>query len=468
MDYNKMPTNSFDNFFLSWTPDRSKLVRPCYLSLANALESDIISGKLAAGTPLPPQRELADFLDLNFTTVTRAYNLCREKGLIYGVVGKGTFVSPRSGGVPGKSNAPLHPVELGIVTGFSHLRTPVIEATESVLKKGYIEELYSYAEPAGHLHQRAAGAHWMSRMDVQTDSEHTAIFSGAQNVISAALLSLFRLGDKLAVDEYTYPNLIGTAKLSHIQLVPVPGDAGGMIPEALRALCKKTRIAGLFLMPNCANPTTCTLSEKRKDELAEIILSHKLTLIEDDNTGTPLPGSTNYRSMFSRLPEQTIYVCNSTMALCSGLRVAFAAFPELFRTRLLNALFHLNIKTSSLDAEIMTELILSGRAGKILEQKSALAIERNRLFDTIFPNQLPPGAPAAFFRWLPLPKLKLNSMELEGELLRRNVSVYHARRFTVNRIPGDFLRFAISTPHSLEELQKGLETVRSFLEENAL
>jgi len=22
MDYNKMPTNSFDNFYLSWTPER--------------------------------------------------------------------------------------------------------------------------------------------------------------------------------------------------------------------------------------------------------------------------------------------------------------------------------------------------------------------------------------------------------------------------------------------------------------
>ena len=469
MDYNKMPTNSFDNFFLSWAPDRKKLVRPYYLSLANALESDIISGKLASGTRLPPQRELADFLDLNFTTVTQAYNLCREKNLIYGVVGRGTFVAPLHGRpLPGKAQASEQLIELGLVTGFAHLKTPVIEATERVLQKGYIEELYSYTEPAGHLHQRAAGAHWMERMDVQTDSEHTAIFSGAQNAISAALLSLFRLGDKLAVDEYTYANLIGAAKLSHIQLLPVRGDACGMLPEELASLCRKSRVAGVFLMPNCANPTTCTLSEKRKDELADIILSHRLTLIEDDNTGTPLPAAPDYHSMFTRLPEQTIYICNSTMALCSGLRVAFAAFPEKSRTRLLNALFHLNIKTSSLDAEIMTELILSGKAGKILEQKCELAIERNRLYDSVFQNQLPPGSPAAFFRWLPLPPLRLNGMELERELLQRNVSVHHAGRFTVSRNPGAFLRFAISSPPTLEQLQTGLETVKRFIEENTI
>ena len=228
MDYNKMPTNSFDNFFLSWTPDRTNLSRPFYLSLANALESDIVSGKLAAGTRLPPQRELADFLDLNFTTVTQAYNLCREKQLIYGVVGRGTFVSPLPGNVlPGRQNSGEY-IELGLVTGFDHLRTPVIEATRSVLQKGYIEELYSYTEAAGHLHQRVAGAHWMKQMDVHTDSEHIAIFSGAQNIISATLLSLFKIGDKIAVDEYTYSNLLGMARLSHIRLIPVCGDDCGI------------------------------------------------------------------------------------------------------------------------------------------------------------------------------------------------------------------------------------------------
>ena len=168
MDYNKMPTNSFDHFYLSWTPDKSKIKRPYYLSLANALEADIVSGKLASGTKLPPQRELADYLDLNFTTVTCAYNLCRERKLIYGVTGKGTFVSP----LPGKEivQQALHSpqiIELGLLKGFDQIKTPIIEASKNVLKKGYIEELYSYTEAAGHLHQRAAGAHWMTQMDTR-------------------------------------------------------------------------------------------------------------------------------------------------------------------------------------------------------------------------------------------------------------------------------------------------------------
>ncbi len=468
MDYNKMPINTFNKFQISWMPDRSQLKRPYYLTLANALEADIVSGRLTAGTQLPPQRELADFLDLNFTTVTQAYNLCRERNLIYGVIGKGTFVAPQPGKNLLRSAVPdRNIIELGLVKGFDKIKTPIIEASESVLKKGYIEELYSYNEVAGHMHQRAAGAHFMRQMDVCTDSEHTAIFSGAQNIISAALLSLFRVGDIIAVDEFTYSNLIGLARLSHIRLLPVAGDGNGMHPDALEKACRLENLRGVFLMPNCANPTTLTIPEKRKDELSAVIAGHNLILIEDDNTGIPQTGVADYHSMFSRLPEQTIYICNSTMALCNGLRVAFAAFPESLKIPLLNALFHLNIKTSSLDAEIMTELILSGKAAKLLEQKAVLAKERNQVFDRIFPEAATPGTPAAFFRWLPIPRLPLDEMAIERQLRQQGVNVHCSYRFTAMRNPNSFMRIAVSSPENTDDLTRGCQIIREFLKANS-
>ena len=219
-------------------------------------------------------------------------------------------------------------------------------------------------------------------------------------------------------------------------------------------------------MPNCANPTTCTIPEERKDELASIIARHRLILIEDDNTGIPEIAGPGYHSMFSRLPEQTIYICNATMALCNGLRVAFAAFSDVFRERLLNALFHLNIKTSSLDAEIMTELLLSGKAAKLLEQKALLAKERNRIFDRFFPEAVIPGTDAAFFRWLPLPKLSMDEMAAERQLLKLNVRVFFSYRFTVIRNARSFMRIAVSSPRSSAELEKGCTVIRDFISSN--
>jgi len=76
---------------MSWKPNRQSLKRPVYLSLASLLEHDIAAGLMAPETKLPPQRELGDYLDINFTTITQAYKLCELRGLIYAITGNGTL-----------------------------------------------------------------------------------------------------------------------------------------------------------------------------------------------------------------------------------------------------------------------------------------------------------------------------------------------------------------------------------------
>ena len=94
-----MPVNSFDSYPLTWKPDKQNVTHPYYQWLARDLEKSIRQGLLKEGTQLPPQREIADYLDVNYTTITRAYDICKKKGLIYGTIGKGTFVAPHSSGV---------------------------------------------------------------------------------------------------------------------------------------------------------------------------------------------------------------------------------------------------------------------------------------------------------------------------------------------------------------------------------
>ena len=95
-----MPVNSFDDYPMSFKPKKEDIKVPMYLSLAKELENQIISGKLKADVLLPPQRELADFLDINLGTVTRAYKICqlREKGIK--VLGSSRF---SAGGLSEKS-----------------------------------------------------------------------------------------------------------------------------------------------------------------------------------------------------------------------------------------------------------------------------------------------------------------------------------------------------------------------------
>ncbi|RBP30144.1 regulatory GntR family protein [Bacillus mycoides] len=135
---------------MSWKPDKNLLKRPFYSSIAILLEHDIINGLLAPGTKLPPQRELEDFLDLNFTTITRAYKICEVK---------------------------------------------------------------NYNDSTGLPHQKMAGLNWMSSFGINVTQEHIAIVSGAQNTLAITLTALFKPGNRIATDLYTYSNFIELAKM---------------------------------------------------------------------------------------------------------------------------------------------------------------------------------------------------------------------------------------------------------------
>ena len=88
-----MPVNSFENYPMSWKPDLSNTKPPIYLALVRQLEDDIKAGILKPGTKLPPQRELADYLDINLSTVSRAFKICEQKGLLSASVGNGTYIA---------------------------------------------------------------------------------------------------------------------------------------------------------------------------------------------------------------------------------------------------------------------------------------------------------------------------------------------------------------------------------------
>ncbi|OZG60465.1 GntR family transcriptional regulator [Bifidobacterium myosotis] len=92
---------------------------PLYRQLAAELRERIVSGALAEGYRLPPERELAGQLEVNRTTVLQAYQQLKDEGLIASKVGKGTFVLPvlpvlpvKPAVAPARSDTPTSPSEV--------------------------------------------------------------------------------------------------------------------------------------------------------------------------------------------------------------------------------------------------------------------------------------------------------------------------------------------------------------------
>jgi DNA-binding transcriptional regulator YhcF (GntR family) len=74
---------------------------PLYRQLFEKLKDHIQAGRLSKGERLPATRELAGMLGLNRATVSAAYELLENEGLMKGHVGRGSFVGGRPVVFPG-------------------------------------------------------------------------------------------------------------------------------------------------------------------------------------------------------------------------------------------------------------------------------------------------------------------------------------------------------------------------------
>lgn len=90
---------------------------PLYEQIVDQIKTQILTGELLQGTPLPSIRSLAKDLQVSIITTKRAYEELESMGLIDTMVGKGTFVSAKPIGQV-KEAAILHLEEkiAGIIT----------------------------------------------------------------------------------------------------------------------------------------------------------------------------------------------------------------------------------------------------------------------------------------------------------------------------------------------------------------
>ncbi len=65
---------------------------PLYLQIVEQVRQQVVAGELKPGDQLPTVRALASDLRINFNTVSRAYRLLDEAGIISTQQGRGTFI----------------------------------------------------------------------------------------------------------------------------------------------------------------------------------------------------------------------------------------------------------------------------------------------------------------------------------------------------------------------------------------
>lgn len=461
-----MPINSFDDYPMSWKPDIEKCMGPLYKTIAQQLENDVREGVLTPGTRLPPQRELADFLDINVSTVSRAFKLCEQKGIICSTVGNGTFVASDAAADPfllsEKNLSDI--IEMGPVFPSKNSNGIIAAQMEKMIAKPDFPELFQYGRINGTLWQKDTAAKLIRRAGYDVKSSQVLLANGAQNAIIAVLAGLFRAGDVIGTCEFTYPGIKTAANMLGIRLYPIPScDDEEITAENLLYACKNGNIKGVYIIPDMHNPTTHTLSETSRNAIADIARREHLIVIEDAIHS--LLYDTPRIPIAARVPERTIYISSLSKVISPGLRMAFLAVPESCRQKLTEALYNMNISVPPMMAELVCRMIVSGDARKIIEEHRNENRQRNTIVDRYLKNYDVRGVPEGIMRWLILPS-HITGESFAASAYQRGVHVYGAECFAVGNAKSvNAVRLAVAAPGTHEQLADGVQLIKKMLDE---
>ncbi len=448
---------------ITWYPSISHNTKSIAKEIAQRLENDILNGTLKSGFKLPPQRVLANFLKINHSTITRAYKICEAKGLIKGSIGKGTFVSADAG-IPQNL---LHPdnsqvIDMGMVLPLYEVNPLIEHCLKQVHNNMDYDNILTYVPPEGTAKHRYIAAKWLERFEIKAKPERIIITAGTQNALSVILTSLFKKGDRIVVDKYTYTGFKSLSNLLGIILRPVDFDKDGIDIDELEEICSNENIAGIYLMPDCHNPTSLSLSDKQRMRIAQIAKAYDLLLIEDSYYA--FTAQVKHKPISYYIPERSFYIAGFSKSINPSFRISYLAAPGRYVRKLILGMNNLTWMASPINAEIISQMIRFNYYDTIIAEKLLRIKSRNTLVNTVLSEYNLQPNDHSFFRYLQLPN-NFTGKEFEMECIKKGVQVFSLERFSVNtRQVENGVRLSVSAPKTIQELEAGLLIIKSILD----
>lgn len=288
---------------------------PIYLRIVEAIRAAIQSGLIGADERVPATRELAHRLGASRNTVARALEELVAEGWLIARSRSGYYVNPY---FPKESTKPkckavgdsvsrlplfdwssrydseiTSPHESGYtsvqgcisfaVNGPDVRLFPLSELRQCLRKALRDEPLatFDYGNAMGYGPFIEVATAYLRRARGIIDRE-LVITSGSTEARLLVCQLLLGPGKVVAMEELCFFPIYRQFQLAGLQILPLPLDEAGIIPEVFREIATRRTIDLLHLSPLHHYPTTTTLQEARRREIYEICATQGIPILEDD------------------------------------------------------------------------------------------------------------------------------------------------------------------------------------------
>ncbi|MGX6449620.1 aminotransferase-like domain-containing protein [Patulibacter sp. S7RM1-6] len=339
-------------------------------------------------------------------------------------------------------------------------------AFSAALHDAHYGRSLQYSTTEGDPDLRARIAERLTVRGLPTGPEDLLVTSGSQQALTLIAAVMVEPGDRVLVEDPSYLAALQAFQLAGAELVPVPCDGEGLLPDAVERLVAEHRPKLLYTVPTFHNPTARTLGEERRRELAAVIERCDLWTVEDDPYGelryagapsTPLaaiPGAA----------ERTFALSTLSKVAAPGLRIGWVRTPATLRAPLTIAKQAADLHSSTVDQAATARWLAAVDLDAHLERLRAVYGERRDAMLAGLTDALPAGSAfnrpdGGMFVWVRLPE-GLDATALLPRALDHEVAYVPGAPFYATTPDPRTLRLSFTT-HAPAEIADGLGRLRA-------
>ncbi len=426
---------------------------PLYEEVAGRIIYLVEEGTFKPGERVPSLRDFSRQQQVSLNTVKEAYALLEDRRVLEARPQSGYYVCARLPEVPREAapNLPaINPTEVTIcemgrmimrdvlnpnliqlgaaIPNPEHLPMEKLSRMLASETRRHKVQSISYAITPGSEKLRKEIAQRMLKAGCTLRPDQLIVTTGCMEAIFLALRATCRPGDTVAIESPGYYNVLRLIEELGLRALEIPSTPSeGISLEALRYALEQSRVAAAIVIPNFNNPLGAQMPEARKRELAELLESYDIPLIEDDIYGDLAFADERPSVAQSYARKESVLLCSSfSKTLAPGYRVGWIA-PGRYYDQVERLKLTFNIASAAPTQLAVAEFLANGgydhhlRASRrIYAQKVALLGEAvGRFFPAGTRVTRPKGG---FALWVELP-VGCDSMRLYGLAIKEGITI---------------------------------------------
>ena len=363
-----------------------------------------------------------------------------------------------AGGMPNLSSLPLEQIA-------DHTRRLLAERGAEALQ---------YGSGQGEESLREQILEVMALEGVRAHPDDVVVTTGSQQALDLVTRIFIDPGDVVLAEAPSYVGALGVFRAYQADVVHVPMDDDGLIPQALEETLSRLhregrRVKMLYTIPNFHNPAGVSLAPERRPQILQIAQRYGVLVLEDNPygllgfDGEPAP------ALQSLDPEAVVYLGSFSKTFAPGYRVGWAVAPHAVRERLVLA-SESAILCPSMMSQLSIATYLAGNdwQGQI---KSFREVYRERRDATLRAlGEYLPGASwtvptGGFYTWVQLPE-GLDAQAMLPRAVSALVAYVPGTAFYADGQGGRHLRLSYCYP-SPERITEGVRRLAGVVNEEA-